>query len=93
MVPAAPSSGLPATFSPRGEGKVEDAACANFPSPQRGEGRVRGLRLRRAVLTPDPEAARKNSPYSRVQVCDLQRTFRTQPFIFSELPETVPEPL
>ncbi|GEM_PF-2623955 len=31
--------------------------------------------------------------YSRVQVCDLQRTFSTQPFMLSELPETVAEPL
>ncbi len=31
--------------------------------------------------------------YSRVQVCDLHRTFSTQPFMLSELPETVPEPL
>jgi hypothetical protein len=30
---------------------------------------------------------------SRVQVCDLQKTFSTQPCIFSELPETLPEPL
>ena len=29
----------------------------------------------------------------RVQVCVLHRTFMTQPFIFSELPLTVPEPL
>jgi hypothetical protein len=31
-------------------------------------------------------------PYSRVQVCDLQKTFMAQPFSFSELPETVPAP-
>lgn len=31
--------------------------------------------------------------YSRVQVCDLQSTFSTQPFILSELPLTEPEPL
>lgn len=31
--------------------------------------------------------------YRRVQVCDLHRTFSTQPFMLSELPETVPEPL
>lgn len=30
---------------------------------------------------------------SRVQVCDLQRIFITQPCILSELPETLPEPL
>ena len=37
--------------------------------------------------------ARRPVDYSRVQVCDLHRTFSTQPFMLSELPETVPEPL
>ena len=30
--------------------------------------------------------------YRRDQVCDLHSTAMTQPFIFSELPDTVPEP-
>lgn len=44
-----------------------------------------------------PAGSRKSTrrlfSYRRVQVCDLHRTFSTQPFMLSELPETVPEPL
>ncbi len=39
------------------------------------------------------EPARRHVYYRRVQVCDLQRTFSTQPFILIVLPETVAEPL
>lgn len=41
----------------------------------------------------DRKPTRRLVDYSRVQVCDLHRTFSTQPFMLSELPETVPEPL
>lgn len=46
------------------------------------------------VAVPEREAGPKGfACYRRVQVCDLHSTASTQPFIFSELPDTLPEPL
>lgn len=44
-------------------------------------------------LAGEPKARPPSCCYNRVQVCDLHKIFSTQPFMFSELPETVPEPL
>ena len=50
-------------------------------------------RCRAALAGGEPKARPPPFCYNRVQVCDLQKTFSTQPFMLSELPETVPEPL